>query len=344
MPPRRPGSSVRCFFCGAPGHVVRNCDKRQRVQKCTLCNGWGHHPQNCANNFDSSQPKSGLRQQPDLELHSGQKVAKFLPVVESLPARLRSSVDNIPASVVCQPSMDPCTLQELETAVSSSLSSHDRNQLFQTLLEFPDIIHNRSYKTTKSTYVIWPPIFSNLASPDLKPLAKDHEVVSKICKYIEQGSAFDDSGLKTQQTDIVDDWREKNVPYKRSLVQDIVTVNGSQKPNWGKEDCKPFWWPTSIPFIGPNNNRTDSRLKVNDLDSIIQAFIDSRPVSSPKPPVNETMDIDDGDDDEDNDDGNDSDDGMGGLAPSGESWKLIDSVKQIGYKPSKGSISNAVMF
>eukprot|EP00794_Sanderia_malayensis_P019298 gene19298-biopygen16178 len=65
MPPRRPGSSVRCFFCGAPGHVLRNCDKRQRAEKCTLCNDWGHHPQNCANNFDSSQPKSDLRQQPD---------------------------------------------------------------------------------------------------------------------------------------------------------------------------------------------------------------------------------------------------------------------------------------
>eukprot|EP00794_Sanderia_malayensis_P002637 gene2637-biopygen2186 len=76
MPPRRPGSSVRCFFCGAPGHVVRNCDKRQRVQKCTLCNGWGHHPQNCANNFDSSQPKSGLRQQPD-QLYT----AKYCPTV-----------------------------------------------------------------------------------------------------------------------------------------------------------------------------------------------------------------------------------------------------------------------
>eukprot|EP00794_Sanderia_malayensis_P016448 gene16448-biopygen12123 len=65
MPPRRPGSSVRCFFCGELGHIVRNCDKRQRAQKCTLCNGWGHHPQNCANNFDSSQPRSDLRQQPD---------------------------------------------------------------------------------------------------------------------------------------------------------------------------------------------------------------------------------------------------------------------------------------
>eukprot|EP00794_Sanderia_malayensis_P021478 gene21478-biopygen7014 len=65
MPPRRPGSSVRCFFCGQPGHIVRNCDKRQRAQKCTLCNGWGHHPQNCANNFGLSQPNSDLRQQPD---------------------------------------------------------------------------------------------------------------------------------------------------------------------------------------------------------------------------------------------------------------------------------------
>eukprot|EP00794_Sanderia_malayensis_P016602 gene16602-biopygen14025 len=157
MPPRRPGSSVRCFFCGAPGHIVRNCEKRQRAQKCTLCNGWGHHPQNCANNFDLSQPNSDLRQQPDqspVELHSGQKVAKFLPVVESLPARLRSSVDNICASVVCQPSMDPCTLQELETAISSSLSSHDRNQLFQTLLEYPDVFNNGLGHTTVISHKI----------------------------------------------------------------------------------------------------------------------------------------------------------------------------------------------
>eukprot|EP00794_Sanderia_malayensis_P005844 gene5844-biopygen4844 len=65
MVPRRPPSSVPSFFCGAPGHIVRNCDKRQRTQKSTLSNGWGHHPQSCANNVDLSQPHSELRRQLD---------------------------------------------------------------------------------------------------------------------------------------------------------------------------------------------------------------------------------------------------------------------------------------
>ena len=41
-------NGVRCFYCHADGHIVRNCPRRGDAIPCTTCGGWGHTPQNCA--------------------------------------------------------------------------------------------------------------------------------------------------------------------------------------------------------------------------------------------------------------------------------------------------------
>ncbi len=52
-PPGQPmarRSSLRCYFCGEEGHIVRFCQKRKNCPRCFLCAGWGHVAQNCVNN------------------------------------------------------------------------------------------------------------------------------------------------------------------------------------------------------------------------------------------------------------------------------------------------------
>ena len=41
-------NGVRCFYCHADGHIVRNCPRPGDAIPCTTCGGWGHTPQNCA--------------------------------------------------------------------------------------------------------------------------------------------------------------------------------------------------------------------------------------------------------------------------------------------------------
>ncbi len=53
---RVPRPPVRCFNCGEEGHIVRFCRKRkEEATRCTLCSGWGHVAQNCANNLKNNQ-------------------------------------------------------------------------------------------------------------------------------------------------------------------------------------------------------------------------------------------------------------------------------------------------
>ena len=51
---------------------------------------------------------------------------------------------------------------------------------------------------------------------------------------------------------------------------------GTLLPHWGKENYKPCWWPSNIPFVNPNDNRTGNRPSVCTLEDIVGAFIDSR--------------------------------------------------------------------
>ena len=75
-----------------------------------------------------------------IQLHAGQKIAKFVPVVES--KCVRKSADSICASVSSESGMNECTLRELETAISPSLDTNDKHSLLTTLLEFPDVFND----------------------------------------------------------------------------------------------------------------------------------------------------------------------------------------------------------
>ena len=75
-----------------------------------------------------------------IQLHAVQKIAKFIPVVESATVTPRTSTDNLCASISSQSGMNDCTLKELEAAISASLSITDKHALLNTLLEFPDVI------------------------------------------------------------------------------------------------------------------------------------------------------------------------------------------------------------
>ena len=75
-----------------------------------------------------------------IQLHAGQKIAKFVPVVES--KYVRKSADSICASIRCESGMNECTLRELETAISPFLSINDKHTLQNTLLEFPDVFND----------------------------------------------------------------------------------------------------------------------------------------------------------------------------------------------------------
>ena len=87
-----------------------------------------------------------------IQLHAGQKIAKFVPVVES--KYVRKSADSICASIRCESGMNECTLRELETAISPSLGINDKHTLLNTLLEFPDVFNDGLGHTTVTAHKI----------------------------------------------------------------------------------------------------------------------------------------------------------------------------------------------
>ena len=89
-----------------------------------------------------------------IQLHAGQKVAKFIPVVESATVTPRTSAGNLCASISSQSGINDCTLKELEAAISGSLSTTDQHTLLNTLLEFPDAFNDGLGHTTVVTHKI----------------------------------------------------------------------------------------------------------------------------------------------------------------------------------------------
>ena len=53
------------------------------------------------------------------------------------------------------------------------------------------------------------------------------------------------------------------------LSLDLNILERTQ-PGWGKDDSKPGWWPSEVPFIYVNNRRRRPRL--DQLISIMNAF------------------------------------------------------------------------
>lgn len=49
-----------------------------------------------------------------------------------------------------------------------------------------------------------------------------------------------------------------------------LNILGKTQPGWGKEDSKPGWWPSEVPFIDVNNRKQRPRLE--QLISIMNAF------------------------------------------------------------------------
>ena len=47
---------------------------------------------------------------------------------------------------------------------------------------------------------------------------------------------------------------------------------GRSRPGWGKEQCKPAWWPAGVPFTDINNSK--NRPKRNDLILIMESYRD----------------------------------------------------------------------
>ena len=76
----------------------------------------------------------------NVELHAGQKVAKFWSAVELVSTEQHSnSIDHgLCASLSDTPTIDPQTLHELTESLSPSLSAKDKQQLLSTLISFPD--------------------------------------------------------------------------------------------------------------------------------------------------------------------------------------------------------------
>ena len=78
-----------------------------------------------------------------IQLHAGQKIAQFIPVIESTTVSRsldvlgpRTSAGNICASISCQSVMNDCTLKELETAINPSLSVTDKHVLLEHFMNF----------------------------------------------------------------------------------------------------------------------------------------------------------------------------------------------------------------
>ena len=89
------------------------------------------------------------------ELHQGQKIAKFWPVVESVSVSQCASSDNdICASVTDNTQISPDTLAELHAAISPNLDSQEKAQLLQTLLSFSDVFNNSLGHTTATAHKV----------------------------------------------------------------------------------------------------------------------------------------------------------------------------------------------
>ena len=53
-------STIQCFACRKEGHIARYCPQRYGSSRCSLCGGWGHNSEDCANNYSLYSEKSKL--------------------------------------------------------------------------------------------------------------------------------------------------------------------------------------------------------------------------------------------------------------------------------------------
>eukprot|EP00794_Sanderia_malayensis_P011722 gene11722-biopygen9393 len=90
----------------------------------------------------------------NIQLYAGQQVGKFVPVVESIDPSQHHSGDSVCASVSCQSVIEPSTLKELQATISPCLTANKREQLLNTLLEFPDVFNNRLGHTSVTMHKI----------------------------------------------------------------------------------------------------------------------------------------------------------------------------------------------
>ena len=67
-------------------------------------------------------------------------------------------------------------------------------------------------------------------------------------------------------------------------------LTGRSKPNWGKADSRPWWWPVDIAFADINNSR--SRPSLEQLLAILEAFKNSKEAANHEDQA-ETMEDDD---------------------------------------------------
>ena len=74
-----------------------------------------------------------------VELHAGQKIARFWPVIPS--ASSSPPIHNMCASVQNN-KFDSVTLSELHAAISPNLSKSEQKQILETLLSFPDVFND----------------------------------------------------------------------------------------------------------------------------------------------------------------------------------------------------------
>ena len=69
-----------------------------------------------------------------------------------------------------------------------------------------------------------------------------------------------------------------------------MLLTGRSKPNWGKADSRPWWWPVDIAFADINNSRSWPRLE--QLRAILEAFKNSKEAANHEDQA-ETMEDDD---------------------------------------------------
>ena len=75
-----------------------------------------------------------------VELHAGEKIARFWPVIESTSTT--SPLPYICASVSSNCQINPDTLTELTAALSPNLNNSDRKKILDTLMSFPDVLND----------------------------------------------------------------------------------------------------------------------------------------------------------------------------------------------------------
>ena len=82
--------------------------------------------------------------QSEVELHAGQKIARFCLVSELVaePQHSSSVVHSLCASLSEPSVLNAQTRSELETALSPNLSTTDRKKIIETLLSFPDVFND----------------------------------------------------------------------------------------------------------------------------------------------------------------------------------------------------------